>query len=77
MCNYEHIDEVSIEREAKLSREEYQILFNDLIRDIAQLLEVSGNETLIRAVKKKLYNFSDHLLGDVKNAIQDELKNHN
>lgn len=53
-----------------MSREEYQILFNDLIRDIAQLLEVSGNEMLIRVVKKKLYNFSDELLkGEVQNGL--------
>ena len=53
-----------------MSREEYQILFNGLIRDIAQLLEVSGNEMLIRVVKKKLYDFSDELLkGEVQNGL--------
>ena len=44
-----------------MTREEYQNLFNSLIKDIAQLLEVSGNESLVRIVKKKLYDFSDRL----------------
>lgn len=59
-------------------REEYQTLFNDLIRDIAQLLEVSGNENLVRIVKKKLYNFSDELLkGDVQNGMDKNPNNTN
>lgn len=54
-------------------REEYQNLFNDLIRDIAQLLEVSGNDALVHAVKKKLYNFSDKLLeGAIENAVDED-----
>lgn len=44
-----------------MTREEYQNLFNLLLKDIAQLLEVSGNENLVRIVKKKLYDFSDRL----------------
>lgn len=44
-----------------MTRDEYQILFNSLLKDIAQLLEVSGNENLVRIVKKKLYDFSDKL----------------
>ena len=44
-----------------MTRDEYQNLFNSLLKDIAQLLEVSGNENLVRIVKKKLYDFSDKL----------------
>ena len=44
-----------------MTKEEYQNLFNLLLKDIAQLLEGSGNENLVRIVKKKLYDFSDRL----------------
>lgn len=68
MCNNDFVGITQQKEKCIMSREEYQLLFNELIRDIAQLLEVSGNEMLIRAVKKKLYNFSDELLkGEVLN----------
>lgn len=60
-----------------MNRGEYQFLFNKLVREISQLLEISGNEYLVRVVKKKLYDFSDQLLGVEKNAIQKKSENNN
>ena len=51
-----------------MTREEYQNLFNTLIKDISTLLEVSGNENLVRAVKKKLFDFSDNITGERENG---------
>lgn len=52
------------EREREMSEQEYQNYFNELIRDISELLEVSGNESLVRCVKKKLFDFSDKIKGE-------------
>lgn len=60
-----------------MNRGEYQFLFNKLVREISQLLEISGNEYLVRVVKKKLYDFSDQLLGVEKNAIPKKSENNN
>jgi hypothetical protein len=51
-----------------MTREEYQNLFNQLIREISTLLEVSGNEVLVRVVKKKLFDFSDAITGERENG---------
>lgn len=71
------IKDERLERGVSMDRDEYQFLFNTLLREISQLLEISGNEYLVRVVKKKLYDFSDKLLGVENNAIQKKPKNNN
>lgn len=44
-----------------MKEEEYQLIFNKLVRSISELLEVTGNAELVRVVKKKLYDFSDKI----------------
>lgn len=51
----------------EMTKQEYQIIFNKLIKDISELLEVSGNDALVRIVKKKLFDFSDELTGERAN----------
>lgn len=46
-----------------MNREEYQIAFNQLIKDVSELIEVSGNYTLVKLVKKRLFDFSDVITG--------------
>lgn len=52
-----------------MTRDEYQIIFNTLIKEVSGLLEVSGNDNLVRVVKKKLFDFSDKLTGERDNGL--------
>lgn len=44
-----------------MTEQEYTFLFNRLVKEVSELLEVSNNEALVRVVKKKLFDFSDKL----------------
>jgi hypothetical protein len=51
----------------------YQIKFNNTLKEILTLLEVSGNQTLKNKVRKSLYDFSDEvksIYGDRENEQQ-------
>lgn len=50
-----------------MTEKEYQMLFNKLIKDVSELLEVSGNVALVRLIKKKLFDFSDSITGEREN----------
>lgn len=39
----------------------YQELFNKMIRDVSEMIEIAGNEALKRYVKKRLFEFSDEV----------------
>lgn len=60
---------ISQQRESdKMTEEEYNLIFNKLVRSISELLEVSGNYDLVRIVKKKLFDFSDKIKGESVNG---------
>ena len=50
-----------IKRGVKMYPEIYQEIFNRKIGEIMELLEVSENEPLKKAVKKKMWDLSDEL----------------
>jgi len=52
-----------------MTEEEYQLIFNKLVRSISELLEVTGNYELIRIVKKKLFDFSDQIKKEKENGM--------
>lgn len=47
-----------------MTREEYQINFNNLIKEVSELLEATGNDVLKKIIKKKLFDFSDKINGE-------------
>ena len=61
---------ISQQRESdNMTEEEYNKIFNKLVRSISELLEVSGNSDLVRIVKKKLFDFSDKIKGERENGL--------
>lgn len=46
-----------------------------MIRDISEMIEITGNEVLKRLVKKRLFEFSEEIEGEIVNAIPYNQKN--
>ena len=63
------------ERVMEIQNQNYQESFNSMLRDISEMIEITGNEVLKRLVKKRLFEFSEEIEGEIVNAISYNQKN--
>jgi hypothetical protein len=47
-----------------MTQEQYQESFNAMLKDISEMIEITGNEALKRLVKKRLFDFSNEIIGE-------------
>jgi len=59
----------------EIQNQNYQESFNSMLRDISEMIEITGNEVLKRLVKKRLFEFSEEIEGEIVNAISYNQKN--
>lgn len=59
----------------EIQNQNYQDSFNSMLRDISEMIEITGNEVLKRLVKKRLFEFSEEIEGEIVNAISYNQKN--
>lgn len=50
-----------------MTKEQYQSAFNTMLRDVSEMIEITGNEVLKRLVKKRLFEFSEQIAGERAN----------
>ena len=50
-----------------IQNQNYQDSFNSMLRDISEMIEITGNEVLKRLVKKRLFEFSEEIEGEIVN----------
>lgn len=48
----------------------YQDSFNSMLRDVSEMIEITGNEVLKRLIKKRLFEFSEEIEGEIVNDKQ-------
>ena len=63
------------ERVMEIQNKNYQDSFNSMLRDVSEMIEITGNEVLKRLVKKRLFEFSEEIEGEIVNAIPYNKKN--
>ena len=51
----------------EIQNQNYQDSFNSMIRDVSEMIEITGNEVLKRLVKKRLFEFSEEIEGELVN----------
>lgn len=51
-----------------MTQEQYQESFNAMLKDISEMIEITGNEALKRLVKKRLFDFSNEIIGEGERA---------
>lgn len=51
-----------------MTKNKYQEAFNSMIRDISEMIEITGNEVLKKLVKKRLFEFSEEIEGERADA---------
>lgn len=59
----------------EIQNQNYQDSFNSMLRDVSEMIEITGNEVLKRLVKKRLFEFSEEIEGEIVNAISYNQKN--
>ena len=59
----------------EIQNKNYQDSFNSMLRDVSEMIEITGNEVLKRLVKKRLFEFSEEIEGEIVNAIPYNKKN--
>lgn len=59
----------------EIQNQNYQESFNSMLRDVLEMIEITGNEVLKRLVKKRLFEFSKEIEGEIVNAISYNQKN--
>lgn len=50
-----------------IQNQNYQDSFNSMLRDVSEMIEITGNEVLKRLVKKRLFEFSEEIEGEIVN----------
>lgn len=51
----------------EIQNQNYQDSFNSMLRDVSEMIEITGNEVLKRLVKKRLFEFSEEIEGELVN----------
>lgn len=52
-----------------MTNDNYQEAFNAMIRDVSEMIEITGNQVLKKLVKKRLYDFSEEIEGGRANGL--------
>lgn len=51
----------------EIQNQNYQDSFNSMLRDVSEMIEITGNEVLKRLIKKRLFEFSEEIEGELVN----------
>lgn len=58
----------------EIQNQNYQDSFNSMLRDISEMIEITGNEVLKRLVKKRMFEFSEEIEGEIVNEQYNKQK---